>query len=52
MVLAQANGLPVKHNLLLKSTRKLAGVTEIESASEIIEGLGRPEMENQEWQTV
>jgi hypothetical protein len=50
--LAQVSGQRVKRSLLPRSTKRLAGVTEIESASEIIEGLGRPKMENQKWQTL
>jgi hypothetical protein len=48
-VLVQVSGQRVKLSLLPRSTRRQAGVTEIESASKIIEGLGRPKMENQKW---
>jgi hypothetical protein len=47
-----ANGQPEKLSLLLRSTRQQAEGIEIESASAIIESLGRPEMENQKWKTV
>jgi hypothetical protein len=52
MALAQVSGQHVKLNLLLRSTKRQVEVTEIESASEIIKGLGRSKMENQKWQTL
>jgi hypothetical protein len=42
--LVQVSGQPAKRNSLPRSTRLLAGVTEIESTADFPQKLGRPEM--------